>query len=259
MTTVDVPAPPPLAAALFGDRLALAARYSQWLATVGVERGLVGPREAARVWDRHLLNCAAVSALIPHGATVVDVGSGAGLPGLPLAIARPDLRVTLVESMLRRTAFLAEVVADLSLDAVEVRRARAEELPESAFADVVTARAVAPIEKLASWALPLAKPSGIVVALKGAGAADEVGASWRALERSGVAAARLVAVIDERRGLSEPQLAVVEVDRWPRQTHAARPDTGCRRTLIDGEPVAVAVTLARSAQALSSIDRIGLG
>src|SRR6185312_11628107 len=133
--TVDLPAPPPLAAAVFGDRLPLATRFAARLAGTGVERGLVGPRESERVWDRHLLNCAAIGALIPRGATVVDIGSGAGLPGVPLAIARPDLTIVLVESMLRRTTFLSEIVADLELTGVSVRRGRAEELTERGLAD----------------------------------------------------------------------------------------------------------------------------
>lgn len=222
MTTIELPAPPPLAAVVFGDRLPLATRYAAWLAGAGVERGLVGPRETARLWDRHLLNCAAVGALIPMGATVVDVGSGAGLPGIPLAIARPDLIVVLVESMVRRTTFLSEVIADLGLDSVAVRRARAEELVASSQgstdlrADVVTARAVAPIDKLARWAMPLTKGDGVLLALKGAGAAEEVAAAWPALRGTGVQSARLLSLVARSStGAATSEIAAEELARWP--------------------------------------------
>lgn len=252
MSAAELPAPP-LAAAIFGDRLALATRYAAWLAGAGVERGLVGPRETARLWDRHLLNCAAIGVLIPPGATVVDIGSGAGLPGVPLAIARPDLTVVLVESMLRRTAFLSEVVADLGLDGVSVRRARAEELVSSRsgrstsalpLADVVTARAVAPIDKLAGWGLPLADERGVVLALKGAGAADEVSTAWSSLQRSGVAEARLMALVARADPVaSEPGIGVEEVASWP-----ASP---APRWVSGSEPVAFVVALSRFPWALS--------
>ncbi|QOC94528.1 16S rRNA (guanine(527)-N(7))-methyltransferase RsmG [Micromonospora craniellae] len=174
---------------LFGDRLDLAAAYAELLATDGVVRGLIGPREAPRIWDRHLLNCAVVGELIPQGATVVDVGSGAGLPGLVLAIARPDLTVTLVEPLARRTVFLDEAVESLGLTgSVRVFRGRAEEAvaePELSPADVVTARAVAPLDRLAGWCLPLAEPGGRLVALKGASATDEIAEHAEAVHRLG--------------------------------------------------------------------------
>lgn len=167
----------PAARALFGDRLGLAARYAELLVTDGVVRGLIGPREAPRIWERHLLNSAAVAELIPPAVRVVDVGSGAGLPGLVLAIARPDLSVVLLEPMARRTSFLTEVVAALGLTAsVTVVRARAEEvvgrLPGGP-ADIVTARAVAPLDRLAGWCLPLLEMGGRLLAIKGASAAAE--------------------------------------------------------------------------------------
>lgn len=165
--------PPEAAADLFGDRLPLAQQYVEHLSTTGVEWGLIGPREVPRLWDRHVLNCAVVAALIPHGSTVVDVGSGAGLPGLPLAIAREDLRVTLVEPLERRCRWLREVVADLELS-VDVVRGRAEEVVGSVSADVVTARAVAPLDRLARWLVPLRRPGGVVLAMKGRSAAEEV-------------------------------------------------------------------------------------
>lgn len=147
--TTAVPAelePPASAATVFGDRLDLARRYCTALATAGVERGLIGPREVPRLWDRHLLNCAVLGELIAEGASVVDIGSGAGLPGIPLAIARPDLRITLVEPLLRRTVFLSEFIESVGLD-VTVVRGRAEQsgvMKEAGGADVVTSRAVAP-------------------------------------------------------------------------------------------------------------------
>ena len=166
---------------LFGPGLALAESYAGRLVTDGVVRGLIGPREAPRIWDRHLLNCAAVAPLVPAGSYVVDVGSGAGLPGIVLAIARPDLTVVLVESLARRTAFLDEVVEALGLRGrVIVVRARAEEVAAAPamfhvkHCDVVTARAVAPLDRLAGWCLPLAKVGGRLLAFKGASAADEV-------------------------------------------------------------------------------------
>ncbi|HET6214755.1 MAG TPA: 16S rRNA (guanine(527)-N(7))-methyltransferase RsmG, partial [Micromonosporaceae bacterium] len=141
---------PAAARQLFGDQLPLAEVYAGLLATDGVVRGLLGPREADRVWDRHLLNCAAIAELIPFAAFVVDIGSGAGLPGIVLAVARPDLSVVLVEPLARRTAFLDEAVAVLGLaERVTVRRARAEEcIGSHSLADVVTARAVAPLDRL---------------------------------------------------------------------------------------------------------------
>jgi 16S rRNA (guanine527-N7)-methyltransferase len=163
-------------AQMFGERLPLAERFVSLLAEHGVERGLIGPREVDRLWDRHVLNSAALAELIPDMAGVVDVGSGAGLPGIPLVIARPDLRVTLLEPMARRVAWLTEVVDELGLD-VRVVRGRAEETPirrELGLADVVTARAVAPLAKLAAWCLPLVRPGGWLMALKGESANEEL-------------------------------------------------------------------------------------
>ncbi|WP_187271937.1 16S rRNA (guanine(527)-N(7))-methyltransferase RsmG [Aeromicrobium terrae] len=175
--------PPSSAAGVFADRLELAERYVDMLATAGVERGLIGPREVPRLWSRHVLNCAVVVPRIPESATVADVGSGAGLPGLVWAIARPDLQVTLIEPLLRRTTFLEEAVTDLGLDSVTVLRARAEEVDETF--DVVTARAVASLEKLGSWCLPLVRPGGVLLALKGQKASEEVRASRGALQKQG--------------------------------------------------------------------------
>ncbi len=180
------------AEAYFGPRLRLAGRYAQSLATDAVVRGLMGPREADRLWDRHILNCAAIAPAVPSGARVIDVGSGAGLPGVVLAIARPDLHVTLVESLARRTAYLDEIVASLDLaDRVTVVRARAEEVAENASmfhvkpADVVTSRAVAPLDRLAGWCLPLARVGGRLMAVKGTTASEEVAAHRGAVARLG--------------------------------------------------------------------------
>lgn len=179
----------PLGAAshLFGDRLDLATAFAQQLADEGVLRGMIGPREVSRLWDRHLLNCAALRELVPADAEVIDVGSGAGLPGIPLALARPDLTVTLLEPMRRRTEWLEFIVAQLGVS-VAVVRGRAEEhavLGRLPRADVVTSRAVAPLDRLAGWSLPLAKAGGVVLALKGAGAGTEIGRHRDAVRRAG--------------------------------------------------------------------------
>ena len=188
------PPVPEIAHALFGERIALAQRFAGWLAGPAVLRGLIGPREVPRLWDRHLLNCAAIAELVPAGALVADVGSGAGLPGLVLAIARPDLRVVLIEPMARRTTFLEEVVTDCGLGAtVEVRRARAEQVV-GLDADIATSRAVAPTERLAAWSLPLLRPGGAMLAVKGRAAVTELDAARAALKRLGVKHADVVVV-----------------------------------------------------------------
>ena len=183
----EPPVAPSGARRVFGVQgMVLAERYAELLATDGVLRGLIGPREAPRLWDRHLLNSAILGEVVAEGATVADVGSGAGLPGLALAIARPDLSVTLLEPLLRRTRFLDEAVESLGLgDRVEVVRGRAEELHGRRTWDVVTARAVAPLERLARWCLPLATAGGELVAMKGASAVDELEEAWPALRALG--------------------------------------------------------------------------
>jgi 16S rRNA (guanine527-N7)-methyltransferase len=163
------------------DRLAA---YAEILATDGTIRGLIGPREVPRLWDRHLLNCAVVERLVPADATVADVGSGAGLPGVVLSLVRPDLTVTLVEPSLRRTTFLSEVVERLRIENVEVLRARAEEIRDRDF-DVVASRAVAPLGRLAGWCLPLCREGGLMLAMKGEGAAAELAAAERDLDALG--------------------------------------------------------------------------
>ena len=169
-------AAPPAAAELFGERLHLAERYVAHLAGSGTERGLIGPREGDRLWDRHVLNSAVVAELVPATSSVVDVGSGAGLPGIPMALARPDLQVELVEPLLRRTTWLDEVVEDLGLGTqVTVTRGKVA-VTGRRQVDVVTARAVAPLERLLPMCVPLVRPGGLVLALKGVHAQDEVDA-----------------------------------------------------------------------------------
>jgi 16S rRNA (guanine527-N7)-methyltransferase len=159
--------------------------YAALLADAGVVRGLIGPREVPRLWDRHLLNSLAVEPLVPAGARVADVGSGAGLPGLAVALARPDLAVDLIEPLLRRTVFLGEAVDALGLaDRVRVVRARAEEAERGAY-DVVLARAVAPLATLAAWCLPLLRPGGALLALKGDRAAEELARDGAAVRSAG--------------------------------------------------------------------------
>ena len=200
---------------VFGDRLPLAERYAELLMTDGVVRGLIGPREAPRIWERHMLNCAVVADLIPTGASVVDVGSGAGLPGMVLAVVRPDLAVTLIEPLARRTAFLTEAVAALGLDRTTVVRARAEEcVGKLPGADVVTARAVAPLDRLAGWCLPLVTAGGRLLALKGANADAELASLLSehaaTLDRLGAGAATVRSCGD---GVLEQPTTVVEIVR----------------------------------------------
>ncbi len=179
----------PDAPTVFGDRLPIAERYAELLVTDGVSHGLLGPREAERIWSRHLLNCAVVADLLPDSARVVDVGSGAGLPGLALACRRADLSIDLVESMVRRTDFLRDCVEKLELGGrVRVVRGRAEDGDVVALvggADWVTARAVAPLDRLVRWCLPLLRSGGRLLALKGERAEDEVGEHAAEIRRLG--------------------------------------------------------------------------
>lgn len=196
----------PGATEYFGDDLSLINRYVDILATWGIDRGLIGPREAPRLWERHILNCAVVTPRIPADVTVADVGSGAGLPGLVWAIARPDLRVTLIEPLLRRTTFLTEVIEELGLTNAAVVRGRATEVAE--VFDVVTARAVADLGKLGQWCLPLVRPGGVLLALKGESVADEVTMWTEALRRDGA-----TDIVVTSYGDVETPTTVVEVSR----------------------------------------------
>lgn len=223
-------APPPTASEVFGDGLGAAERYEELLAGPGVVRGLIGPREVDRLWDRHILNSAAVSEAIEAGARVVDIGSGAGLPGIPIAIARPDLHVTLVEPMLRRSEFLHEVVAELGL-AVAVVRGRAEDKDVHdavAGADVVVSRAVAGLDKLTRWSLPVLRPGGRMLALKGERADDEVAEHRAAMAKLGATGIR---VLRCGSGYLNPPTTVVEAVRSER-----RPAPRARRTPERREP-----------------------
>lgn len=166
---------------MFSDALPRAEAFAHLLATEGTLRGLIGPREVPRLWERHLLNCALVTDLVPASATVCDIGSGAGLPGLVMAIRRPDLRVTLVEPLLRRTTFLEEAVAALELDQVEVYRGRADALHGQRTFDVVTSRAVAPLDRLSEWSLPLVRSGGLFLAMKGSSVQAELDSAARAI------------------------------------------------------------------------------
>jgi 16S rRNA (guanine527-N7)-methyltransferase len=178
---------------VFGSQFGAACQYADRLATDGVVMGLIGPREVPRLWERHLLNSAAVAQLVPQGVRVIDVGSGAGLPGIPLALCRPDLQVELVEPMLRRTSFLDDVVKQLQLSTVGVIRARAPEvLKVVGAAPVVTARALAPLDRLVRWCLPLVEPGGALLAVKGETAAAELAQHGQNLKQLGVAAAEVV-------------------------------------------------------------------
>lgn len=197
MFHVEQPVPLDVHAAaqtVFGDRYPLAERYAALLASSGVDRGLIGPREGDRLWERHLLNSAVLAELVPQGCRILDVGSGAGLPGIPLALARPDLSIVLLEPMARRVAWLWEVVAELGLG-IGVHRGRAEDplvRDELAGNDVVTARAVAPLGRLAGWSLPLVTPGGRLLAVKGAGAQDEAARDVVAVRAAGGAPVEIV-------------------------------------------------------------------
>ncbi|MEB2526019.1 16S rRNA (guanine(527)-N(7))-methyltransferase RsmG [Kocuria rosea] len=194
---------------LFGERLPLAERYVAHLASSGIVRGLIGPREVPRLWSRHVLNCAVVEELIATGARVADVGSGAGLPGLCLALARPDLQITLIEPLERRVQWLDEVVADLGLTNVRVLRARAEQArDEVGEVDVVTARAVSALVGLVDITLPLLRGTGELLALKGRSAADEVRKVQKKLNRLG---ARSTEIVPAGADLLEEPTTVVRV------------------------------------------------
>lgn len=186
----------------FGTAYPAVARFAEMLGADGVLRGLIGPREVPILWERHILNSAAVAQFLPATGRVIDVGSGAGLPGIVLAAMLPEAEVVLVEPMERRTEWLAEVVDELELTNVVVRRARAEELHTVISADAVTARAVAPLDRLCRWTLPLVAPGGVLVALKGLSAANEVESAAAVIRKLGgrpaeVLRAGTIASVDE--------------------------------------------------------------
>jgi 16S rRNA (guanine527-N7)-methyltransferase len=218
--TREAPPAPPVAAAVFGDALPAAERYVARLATDGVTRGLIGPREVGRLWERHVLNSAAVAEAVPSGARVVDVGSGAGLPGIPLGLARPDLSVTLVEPMARRVEFLTEAVDELAAVLGDRRwtvvRGRAEErsvVTAVGPVDVVTVRAVAPLPRLVAWCRGLLRPGARLVALVGATAVAELPSVLDELRAAGMTEVEPRAVGAE---LGDAATTVVVMTRGPR-------------------------------------------
>ena len=172
LETFEPEAEPAAAAVVFGDRIELARRYADLLVRDSDLLGLLGPREMPKLWTRHILNSAVVSELVPAGASVADVGSGAGLPGIPMAIAQPNAEFTLIEPMERRSDWLKQVVTDLGLSNVRVQRARAEEVGD--VFDLVTARAVSALPKLLRLTVPLTKSGGAIIALKGGRAQEEI-------------------------------------------------------------------------------------
>jgi len=201
---------PEQARAVFGERLPLAEAYHDSLATDGSTRGFIGPREVDRLWERHILNCAVIGEVMEHGATVADVGSGAGLPGIPLAIARPDLDITLIEPLLKRSVYLQEVVDKLGLPNVTVIRARAEDSPLPEPVDIVTSRAVAPLGKLAGWSLPLVRRGGEMIAMKGSSVGEELERDAALIRKAGGGRASISTVGDKH--LAEPT-TIIRVPR----------------------------------------------
>ena len=167
--------------------------YAEFLTTAGIERGLIGPREGERIWERHIFNCLPVTQLLPQGASLFDIGSGAGLPGIVIALARPDLSVTLIEPLERRVSFLNEAVEGLN---IEVIRGRAQDVKKSA--DFVTARAVAPLEKLKKMSWHMVKTGGSLLAMKGESASSEMegvkGATLHEITLEGIELGRIVAI-----------------------------------------------------------------
>ena len=182
----------------FPERLDEIAAYAHFLTTAGIERGLIGPREGERIWERHIFNCLPVTQLLPQGASLFDIGSGAGLPGIVIALARPDLSVTLIEPLERRVAFLTEAVEGLNLpiNNIEVIRGRAQDVKKSA--DFVTARAVAPLEKLKKMSWHMVKTGGSLLAMKGESASAEMegvkGATLHEIILEGIELGRIVAI-----------------------------------------------------------------
>jgi 16S rRNA (guanine527-N7)-methyltransferase len=226
---------PEAASAVFGDRLPVAQQFADMLSEHGVRRGLIGPRELDRLWERHLLNSAVLAELLTPDCHVLDVGSGAGLPGIPLAIARPDLQLTLLEPMARRVAWLQEVITELALT-VEVVRGRAEEGPvreRLSGQEAVTARAVAPMERLSRWCLPLLRPGGQLLALKGSSAAEELARDEAAIRAAGGGRAEVISCGDR---VLEVPTTVVVVERAAdakSRTAPTRRREGGRRTRKD--------------------------
>ncbi len=197
-------AEPASAALIFGQNIDLARRYFELLVRDGDLLGLLGPREMPKLWTRHILNSAVVAELVSSGASVADVGSGAGLPGIPMALAQPQAKFTLIEPMERRSDWLKSTIAELQLENVRVLRARAEEVTE--VFDVVTARAVSALPNLLKMCVPLTKHGGEVIALKGSKAADEIADSKKLTKKLSIESFEIVRVGGEL--LADPTLVV---------------------------------------------------
>ena len=198
-------AEPAAAVAIFGDQIDQARSFAQTLANDSDELGLLGPRELDKLWSRHILNSAVVAELVHPGDKVADVGSGAGLPGIPMAIARPDADFVLIEPMERRSSWMLEVVQDLGLKNVRVLRSRAEDVTEQDF-DIVTARAVAALDKLLKMCVPLLKLGGALIALKGSKAAEEIANSMKLEKKLGIS--RFEILVCGEKFLPEPTSVV---------------------------------------------------
>jgi 16S rRNA (guanine527-N7)-methyltransferase len=195
MSQPDAMTVPAGAEALFGAELGRAVAYAGILATRGVDWGVIGPREVTRLWDRHLMNCAVIADLVDSsGGTLADIGSGAGLPGVVLALLLPAVQVTLIEPLERRARFLTECVSELELTNASVLRGRAEDVAGQVAADVVTARAVAPLDRLVPLAVGVARKRGMILAIKGSGAAEELERARPVLRRVGARSAEVLSV-----------------------------------------------------------------
>jgi 16S rRNA (guanine527-N7)-methyltransferase len=204
---------------VFGPALEKACRFAELLATDGVTRGLLGPKEAERLWDRHLLNCALLADLVPERGELVDIGSGAGLPGIVLAMLRPELHVVLLEPLLRRVVFLEEVTSKLEIPNATVVRGRAEDMRGSIKADLAIARAVAPLDRLAGWAAGLLRPGGVILAIKGKSAEEELTAARPVLKKLGARSAKVLRVGHDR-VVSATTVVRVVIGGHGREEHA---------------------------------------
>lgn len=245
-STERVPPTPAEARTVFGDRLEVAEHYVQLLATTGIDHGLIGPREAPRLWDRHVLGSGVLAPMLGPSSTLADIGSGAGLPGLVLALARPDVRVTLVEPLHRRVVWLEDTVAELALDNVLLHEGRAESLWGQQVYDAVTARAVARIGVLAGWCLPLVAPGGRLLAIKGRSISEELEEDAAEVARVGGVSPRVELV---GAGTLEPPatVAVIDVgDRTPSPSRVTGSSGSARRRKSARAGVAGAATGARA-------------
>lgn len=231
----EAPAPPSAAALVFGDRLELVTEYAAILAGAGIEQGLIGPGEVGRIWMRHILNSAAIGELVAPNERVADVGSGAGLPGIPLALARPDVSVTLIEPLLRRADFLSEVTQHLGLCATVIRGRAEQSLiqRQAGELDVAMSRAVASLDKLTRWCLPLLRPGGRMLAMKGERAASELEEHRRAMTSLG--AVEVTVAECGVRYLTPPATVVVAV-RVNRPAVGRRKPVRASRSIEQGRP-----------------------